>query len=138
MHATLYLIGALLALAGGALSFYFYGVYKGLLSGKQLWIPPLLHVTSATCTSVIKTAYGKHFWFSNVSVGIPFMFGYGIVLWGTANGNISTTIPFIMGIISILVGIYLINGLVRLKMHCRICYTVHTLNLIIFLLQLSG
>ena len=25
------------------------------------------------------------------------------------------------------------HGLVRLKMYCRICYTVHTLNLIIFL-----
>jgi hypothetical protein len=36
MQATLFLIGALLALAGGALSFYYYGVYKGLLSGKQL------------------------------------------------------------------------------------------------------
>ena len=138
MHATLYLIGALLALTGGALSFYFYGVYKGLLSRKQLWIPPFLHMTSANCTNVIETAYGEHFGFSNVAVGIPFMFGYGIVLWVTSNGNISTTIPFIMGIISILIGIYLINGLVRLKMHCRICYTVHTLNLIIFFLQLSG
>jgi hypothetical protein len=36
MQATLFLIGALLALAGGALSFYYYGVFKGLLSGKQL------------------------------------------------------------------------------------------------------
>lgn len=138
MHATLYLIGALLALAGGAFSFYFYGVYKGLISGKQLMIPSFLHIKSASCTSVIETAYGEHFGFSNVAVGIPFMFGYGIVLWATSNGNISTTIPLIIGIMSILIGIYLINGLVRLKMNCRICYTVHTLNLIIFLLQLSG
>ena len=133
MPITVYLIGALLAFVGGALSFYFYGVYKGIINEKQWWIPSILHVSSETCTRVIDTHYGKHFGLSNVLVGIPFMFGYEIVLWGTANGNISITIPFIMGIISILVGIYLINGLVRLKMYCRICYTVHTLNLIIFL-----
>ncbi len=138
MPATHYLTGALLAFAGGALSFYFYGVYKGFLNGKQLWIPPFLHMTSATCTQVIDSAYGKHFGFANVAMGIPFMLGYGIVLWGTAQGDISTIIPFIMGLTSILIGIYLINGLVKLKMHCRICYTVHSLNLIIFLLQLSG
>lgn len=138
MITSFYLIGALLALAGGALSFYFYGVYKGFLSGKQWWIPPFMQMTSATCTSVIETAYGKHFGVSNVVLGIPFMFGYGIVLWSTAIGNISTIIPFIMGIISILIGIYLINGLLKLKIHCRICYAVHTLNLVIFLLQLAG
>jgi uncharacterized membrane protein len=137
MPITVYLIGALLAFVGGALSFYFYGVYKGIINEKQWWIPSILHVSSETCTRVIDTQYGKHFGLSNVLVGIPFMIGYGIILWETGQGNISTTIPLFMGIISIVVGIYLIYGLMKLHMLCKICYTVHSINLIIFLLQFS-
>jgi len=137
MPPSIYLIGALLAFAGGALSLYFYGVYKEILNKKQWWIPSILHVSPESCTQIIDTHYGKHFGLSNIALGIPFMVGYGIILFATAQGNISTMIPFIMGIVSIIIGIYLIYGLVKMKMHCKVCYTIHSINLIIFFLQLS-
>jgi len=138
MLKSFYLIGALLALVSGALSFYFYGVYKGILTGKQWWIPSFWQMTSTNCIRIIETDYGKYFGVTNAALGTPLLFGYGIILFGTAYSFVPTIIPFIMGIISILIGVYLINGLLKLKMHCRICYTVHTLNLIILFLQLAS
>jgi len=45
-------------------------------------------------------------------------------------------IPFVMGAFTIIIGLYLVNGLFKLKTVCPICITVHVLNVVIFSLQL--
>ena len=138
MPETRYFIGALLALASGAFSFYFYSVYKGKLADQQWWIPPFLHMTSDTCTSVIDSNYGRHFGIANAAVGTPFFLSYAMLLILAGMNMIPKVIPLYIGVITIIAGIYLVFGMVRIRTHCRICYTVHLINLIIFILQLVG
>ena len=102
MPETRYLIGALLALAGGAFSFYFYSVYKGKLADQQWWIPPFLRMTSDTCTSVIDSNYGRHFGIANAAVGTPFFLSYAMLLILAGMNMIPKVIPLYIGVITII------------------------------------
>lgn len=137
MSETNYFVGALLASVGGALSFYFYSVYKGRISGDQWWVPSFLRMNSDTCASVIDTRFGRHFGKPNAAIGPPFMFIYSILLILAGIDLISESVTFLMAAITLFVAVYLIYGLWRIRTHCRICYTIHFLNLVIFLLQMA-
>lgn len=136
MSNNLYFLGALLATAGGALAFYFHRVYKGKISGHQWWIPSYLQISSKKCLVIVDSVYGRHFGIANAKVGIPLMFIYAILLTLTGLKLISNNLTFTIGFFTILIGGYLCYGLWRLKTHCRICYTIHLTNLLIFILQL--
>lgn len=123
-------------MVSGALSFYFYYVYKGKMSRDQWWIPSALRMTSGSCATVIDTTFGRHFGVPNAALGTPFMTLYAVLLFMTGNGLISKTVPLTLGVITLLAAAYLIYGLRKIKTHCRICYTVHFLNVVIFMLQL--
>ena len=49
---------------------------------------------------------------------------------------INQNIPFYIGCLLVSIGIYLIYGLIRLKVTCRICLLVHFLNVIILMIQI--
>ncbi len=136
MQNSLYLIGALLAFAGGALSFYFYGVYKGILSGRQWWIPSLCRIDNRTCIDIVNTPFGSIAGVPNALSGTIFLFAYTSALFCTYLGIIPVSIPFLMGMFTMFIGLYLVYGLVKLSAKCVVCLTVHALNLIIFTLQL--
>lgn len=137
MSETNYFVGALLASVGGALSFYFYSVYKGRIYGDQWWVPSFLRMNSDTCASVIDTRFGRHFGIPNAAFGPSFMFIYSILLILAGIDLISESVTFLMAAITLFVAVYLIYGLWRIRTHCRICYTIHFLNLVIFLLQMA-
>lgn len=136
MQNSLYFIGALLAVAGGALSFYFYGVYKEFLSGRQWWIPSLCRIDNRACIDIIETPFGSIAGVPNALSGTIFLFGYAYTLFGSYLGNIPVSIPFLMGMFTMFIGLYLVYGLVKLSAKCVVCLIVHALNLIIFTLQL--
>ncbi|MFQ6677095.1 MAG: vitamin K epoxide reductase family protein [Fidelibacterota bacterium] len=133
---SVYLIGALLALVGGALSFYFYGVYRHIFSGKDRWMPTICHIDEKTCLSIIETSYGRIGGIPNALSGSVFLFIYSAVLTGTFFLFIPVYIPLLMGLFTVIIGIYLIYGLTKLHARCTICLTVHLVNFIIFILQL--
>ena len=133
---NLYLLGALLALAGGALSVYFHGVYASWFSSRQWWIPVFCRMEAQQCTSIVDTPFGKILGRPNAEFGIIFFPAYAILLIVTGFGYINPILPLSISIFTGFVGMVLTYGLIKLKVFCRICMTVHFLNLINFLMQL--
>ncbi len=136
MSEALYLIGALLVFTGGAFSFYFYGVYKGFLSKKQVWLPPFWQIEGQTCLHIVQSPYGKIGGVPNSLSGTIYMIIYGMVLLAVYLGLLPVHVPFIMGLLTLIIGMYLIYGLIRLSTKCVICISVHFINLIVFIFQL--
>ena len=101
----------------------------------QFWVPNFCELDSGTCTAIVDTKYGRILGRSNAQLGGYFMSIYALLLLGIPFQLVPPMIPFIIGILTILLGIYLIFGLIQLKMPCPICITIHGLNIIIFILQ---
>jgi uncharacterized membrane protein len=136
LTSNLYFISALLALVGGALSFYFYGVYRDFISYRHWWIPHFCEVDLTTCTSIVDSKYGRILGIPNALTGTVFMLCYAFTLAGVPMGWVTPVLPFYLGIFTMLVAVYLIYGLIRLQVTCPVCIIVHTLNGIIFLIQI--
>ena len=126
-----------MALVGGAFSFYFYSVFRGWIAPKQIWIPKFCELRSSQCLSIVESKYGQIFGLPNALLGIFVLIGYAIILIGTSLDYINQNIPLYIGCIIVAIGIYLIYGLIRLKVNCKICLFVHFLNSVICLLYTS-
>ncbi|MBT3217198.1 MAG: vitamin K epoxide reductase family protein [Candidatus Marinimicrobia bacterium] len=136
MNQIVYLLGALLASVGGALSFYFHGVYSGKFQKHLWWIPSFIRIETSKCTSIVETPFGKMLGRPNAEFGIIFFPVYAVLLIFTSFGYVNPIIPLSAAILTVVVGTYLSYGLIRLNVLCRVCVTVHLLNLFNFLLQL--
>ena len=136
MNNQPYFFCALLAIVGGAFSFYFYSVYKGWINHRQFWVPSFCELDSKQCVSIVDTKYGRLLGIPNAFVGIFLFLIYAIILISTALNYIDPIIPRFVGGFTIVLGLYLIYGLFRLKVACKICLLVHFLNAIIFFIQL--
>ena len=109
-----------MALVGGAFSFYFYSVFRGWIAPKQIWIPKFCELRSSQCLSIVDSKYGQIFGLTNALLGIFVLIGYAIILIGTSLDYINQNIPLYIGCIIVAIGIYLIYGLIRLKVNCII------------------
>ena len=125
-----------MALVGGAFSFYFYGVYRGWIRRQQIWIPRFFELESSHCLSIVETKYGQIFGLPNALSGIFILLGYAIILICTSLGYIGPIISLYIGGFIVAISIYLIIGLINLKVTCRICLFVHFLNAFILLIQI--
>lgn len=125
-----------MALVGGAFSFYFYGVYRSWISHKQIWIPRFFELESSHCLSIVETKYGQIFGLPNALWGIFVLLGYAIILICTSLGYIGPIISLYIGGFIVVISIYLIIGLIQLRVTCRICLLVHFLNASILLIQI--
>ena len=125
-----------MALVGGAFSFYFYGVYRGWINNQQIWIPKFFELKSSHCLSIVETKYGKIFGLPNALWGIFVLLGYSIILICISLGYIDSNISLYIGGFIVAISIYLIIGLIHLKVTCRICLFVHFLNASILLIQI--
>ena len=126
-----------MAFVGGAFSFYFNAVYKGKISSHQFWIPNICQLDVNSCISIVDTKYGRIFGASNAQLGFYFLFVYALTLIGVGLEFIDPIVSLCIGILTILLGIYLVFGLFKLKTACPICISVHSLNLLIFTIQIS-
>ena len=125
-----------MALVGGAFSFYFYSVFRGWIAPKQIWIPKFCELKSSQCLSIVESKYGQIFGLTNALLGIFVLIGYAIILIGTSLNYINQNIPLYIGCLIVAIGIYLIYGLIRLKVNCKICLFVHFLNAVILMMQI--
>ena len=125
-----------MALVGGAFSFYFYGVYRGWIRRQQIWIPRFFELESSHCLSIAETKYGQIFGWPNALSGIFILLGYAIILICTSLGYIGPIISLYISGFIVAISIYLIIGLIHLKVTCRICLFVHFLNASILLIQI--
>ena len=126
-----------MAFIGGAFSFYFNAVYKGKISSNQFWIPNICQLDVNSCISIVDTKYGRLFGASNAQLGFYFLFVYSLTLIGVGLQIVNPIVTLCIGILTILLGIYLVFGLFKLKTACPICISVHSLNLLIFTIQIS-
>ena len=125
-----------MALIGGAFSFYFYSVFRGWIAPKQIWIPKFCELRSSQCLSIVESKYGQIFGLTNALLGIFVLIGYAIILIATSLDYINQNIPLYIGCLIVSIGIYLIYGLIRLKVNCKICLFVHFLNAVILMMQI--
>ena len=110
-----------MALVGGAFSFYFYSVFRGWIAPKQIWIPKFCELKSSQCLSIVDSKYGQIFGLTNALLGIFVLIGYAIILIGTSLDYINQNIPLYIGCLFVAICIYLIYGMIRLKVKCKIC-----------------
>lgn len=125
---------ALLALAGGAFSYYFLQVHRLKLSPDVWWIPPVCRVGKDTCQTLVDTSYGKTFGRPNAFWG---SLSYPVVLVGVVMTDLMELGPTLLVAFSVAmasVSVYLSWGLVRLKTVCRVCIAVHTINFLFLVL----
>ena len=136
MYFDFYLFGALLTFVGGALSFYFYGVYSNLFRPEQKLVPSFCRLSNTDCTSIVDTKYGRLLGYSNAIIGTFFLLFHTILLVGSSLNLIHYYFPFIMSIFSITIGAYLLYGLIKLKVKCNICISIHVINIMVFIIQI--
>ena len=116
-------------------SFYFYGVYKNWIRPHQIWIPTFCELNSNQCVSIVDTKYGRLLGLPNALIGIFLFLSYAIILICVALKYIDPIIPLYIGGFTIIIGLYLVYGLYRLRVVCKVCLLVHLLNAIIFTMQ---
>ena len=126
-----------MAFVGGAFSFYFNAVYKRKISPQQFWIPNICQLDASNCISIVDTKYGRIFGASNAQLGFYFLFVYALTLIGVGLEFVDPIVSLCIGILTILLGVYLVFGLIKLRTPCPICISVHFLNLLIFIIQIS-
>ena len=125
-----------MALVGGAFSIYIYGVNRGRIRRQQIWIHRFFELESSHCLSIVETKYGQIFGLPNALSGIFILLGYAIILICTSLGYIGPIISLYIGGFIVIISIYLIIGLIQLRVTCRICLLVHFLNASILLIQI--
>ncbi len=126
-----------MAFVGGAFSFYFNAVYKGKISPHQFWIPNICQLDVNSCISIVDTKYGRIFGASNAQLGFYFLLVYALTLIGVGLEIVNPIVSLYIGTLTILLGVYLVFGLIKLRTPCPICIFVHLLNLLIFIIQIS-
>lgn len=124
------IILALLALAGGALSFYFLQVYRGKLPADVWWVPSVCRVGRSACQSIVDTPYGRTFGRPNAFWGCLFYPFLLVIVAITFGMNLEPTFLLIFSVAIVTVSAYLSWGLIRLKAVCRVCIAVHILNVL--------
>ena len=100
--------------------------------------PGFCRLSNNDCTSIVDTKYGRIFGISNALAGTIFLFSQTIVLVCTYLNLISNHYAFFMSLVSVSLGAYLIYGLIKLKVKCNVCITVHAINMIVFSMQLMN
>ena len=127
---------ALFTFIAGMLSIYFYGVYSNIFSYDQKIIPRFFRLSSGECTAIIDSSFGRLAGAPNALLGSIYLVIHTALLIASAYKIIDQIIPFSLSVASLIIGIYLIYGLIKLKIKCRICISVHIINFTVFFLQI--
>ena len=125
---------ALLAVAGWAFSFYFLRVLDGKMSPSAWWIPSVFRMSEGGCQTLVETSYGRILGKPNAFWGnlyYPFML---IVIGFSGAGLIDRSFLLIPALFAMILSLYLLWGLYRLRTPCPVCFATHTVNLLILIL----
>ena len=115
------------ALCGLAIASYFSLVYYHLLEPDNRWIPSFCRMEKKSCIHILGTPEAAVFGVPNSLLGALY---YAAILLLPMP---SLEIYFLLAsIFSVGLGMYLMHALVvKLKIHCPLCYTAHGINLLI-------
>jgi uncharacterized membrane protein len=130
----------LLAVFGLLISTYFTAIAYRWIAPDAAWLPPICRLGERTCATVVDTPRARVFgvpnsvlgqiWYAALLVATPL----GLTLslpwwWAFAAGSLGT----------VLLGAFLTYSLLFVtRVPCRLCFTSHALNLVVFVLLLSA
>lgn len=130
-----YVLAFVLAVIAGILSFYFFGIYSRWFSPAQKWVPQFCRMETGSCTSIVDSAYGRFLGgIPNAFWGIFAELGLAGLILGSLFGFWPRWIPILVAVAFVGLGLWLIMGLIRLRVACPVCLTIHALNLVILIL----
>lgn len=132
MSQPLYpILAALLALAGWAFSFYFVSVTTGRLTPNVWWMPRSCRMSEGSCQTLVETSYGTIIGRPNSFWGTLYYPMLILVIAATAFDAVDVSILVALASLAILISLYLLWGLYRLRAACPVCFATHAVNLLI-------
>ena len=134
---TYYLLLFIFSLTGWLLSFYFLGVVSDKNKHNVWWIPDFCRMNEGSCSSLVSTKYGKILGQPNAFWGMIYYSWIIMLIFLTIFGIRIDYSFFLFSLISILLSIYLIFGLLKLRINCKICIATHCINFLMFLLTIN-
>lgn len=131
---------AVLSLLGLAISSYFTAIAYRWIDPRSRYLPGFCRMGETTCASVIFTPRARVFGVPNSLLGQIY---YLCLLGGLAGGWLWTGPVFGLALaasaLTVVLGAYLSWSLLFwTKIPCRLCFTSHGINAVIFLLLLTG
>ena len=127
-----------LSLVGLVISSYFTAVAYRWIRGDEVWLPSFCHLGEQTCASIVFTPRARVFGLPNSVLGQVF---YAGLIVGTPTGVLD--IPLVFGlclaasIVTVGLGVFLSYSLLFItRVPCKLCFTSHGINLVIFVLLL--
>ncbi len=135
----LILIGLLAALSF-LISSYFTAVAYRWITPDANWIPSFCRMGEQTCASIVFTPRARVFGLPNSLLGQVFY----LALLTAVVGNFLFTKPFVYvylltSLVTVLLGMYLSYSLLFItRVPCKLCFTSHGINLVIFILLVIG
>ena len=124
------------AAVGFLISSYFTAVSYRWIKPDVKWIPSFCRMEERTCASIVFTPRARFFGLPNSILGQVFYLALMASVWG----NLALTPPVYYLLISasfltVLLGLYLTYSLLFLtRVPCKLCFTSHAINLVIFIL----
>jgi uncharacterized membrane protein len=115
------------AVAGGYISLYFTLVYYKIIQPDIRWVPSFCRVKDQTCARILEAPSARTLGLPNSVFGLAY---YGAIL--ILPSNQFEILFLVASIFSVGLGMYLTHTLiVKLHVHCTLCFTAHLINLVI-------
>ncbi|MDE3059288.1 MAG: vitamin K epoxide reductase family protein [Bacteroidota bacterium] len=116
-----------LAVVGAFISTYFTVVYYRLLPADDKHIPAFCRMKETTCRKILEAREAKALGVPNSIIGLLYYFSILILPMPAFE-----TFFLISSIFAVGLGMYLTHTLLmKLKLHCTLCYMAHLINLVI-------
>jgi len=122
------------------ISSYFTAVAYRWITPDANWIPSFCRMGEQTCASIVFTPRARVFGLPNSLLGQVFY----LALLTAVVGDFLFTKPFVYvyllaSLVTVLLGIYLSYSLLFItRVPCKLCFTSHGINLVIFILLVIG
>ncbi len=122
------------------ISSYFTAVAYRWIKPDANWIPSFCRMGEQTCASIVFTPRARVFGLPNSLLGQVFY----MALMVAVVGEILFTEPLVYiyllaSLVTVLLGMYLSYSLLFLtRVPCKLCFTSHAINLVIFILLVIG
>ncbi len=122
------------------ISSYFTAVAYRWITPDANWIPSFCRMGEQTCASIVFTPRARVFGLPNSLLGQVFY----LALLTAVGGDFLFTKPFVYvyllaSLVTVLLGMYLSYSLLFMtRVPCKLCFTSHGINLVIFILLVIG
>ena len=127
-----------LSLIGFLISSYFTAVSYRWIRPDEKWIPAFCRLGERTCATIVFTPRARVFGLPNSVLGQVF---YAALVIGALTGRFEggpLTLYLLASLVTVVLGAYLTYSLLFLtRVPCKLCFTSHFINLVIFIMLLT-